>query len=334
LTFFDLEGKPLNEMRAPGLLFATPTSIHISEKNAKGWEQTPVVYHSTEDGGAILMYLDGKVTTLVSNANIFQLMGIPGSPILAYTTVEWQQNELVSQLFIDNIATLPAAGPVLKRADPEGWFVRPLAIRVVGDRPEGIWFTLSAWGIGGDIVFEPRKEFSYFDLATKETVNFFGTTISPWALSLDQTWTAYTSDWAGPMTIVHDMDNEQTIAFPLAAGSDRGAGNAVFSPDNRYIAWMEGSGYQMAEQPNLHLTIRIASTSGEISVELPDTVLSSVIGGKESQWIEPVGWLDERTLIIGVYYDNWEQSALVRISYDGSRMEFLAPGSFVSLLYP
>lgn len=52
---------------------------------------------------------------------------------------------------------------------------------------------------------------------------------------------------------IRNISTGENISYPLLAAVDqRGAGEASFSPNNQYLAWMEANGWQMAEAPNFH----------------------------------------------------------------------------------
>ena len=90
----------------------------------------------------------------------------------------------------------------------------------------------------------------------------------------------------------------------------------------------------MSETPNFRATIRIATTSGTITAQIPDTALSALIGNPASIWVEPVGWLDNGTLLIEARGDEWEQATLLRVNPDGSGLAILVPGGFMGFIYP
>lgn len=335
LTFFDVDGKPITEMRAPGLFGSSPRFVHVAGRLSNGVNQIPLIYYSTEHDGSIQMNINEDITTLVINPNITLLLGAPGLTITTYTTHEWRGNTLVSELYLGDIQTLPTAEPIMVRSDPESWAIRPLALHIDGDTPMGVWYTLTPWGIGGDIVFEPRRSLYYLDLSTGDENEYLEPFANPSSFAPDLSWFAYTEGQeAAPLIIVPEQDKQLSITFPLGPESNRGAGNAVFSPDNQYVAWMEGSGYRMAEQPDFHITIRIASTSGKIVTEFPEGALAGAIGTQYIQWVEPVGWLDGHTLLIQVQFDTWSQSAIVSLDLDGNDPSYLAPGMFAGFLYP
>jgi hypothetical protein len=93
-----------------------------------------------------------------------------------------------------------------------------------------------------------------------------------------------------------------------------------------------------ADPSTFRATVRIASTSGELvadipATEIPDWTLSG-IAGTDDMWLVPVGWLDEKTVLLQVVFHSPERSALLRANYDGTGLEYLAPGILAGLLYP
>jgi hypothetical protein len=197
-----------------------------------------------------------------------------------------------------------------------------------------LYYTTIPYGIGGDIVFEPRRSLSYLDLTTYQSWELLGIGSSPSAFSPDLSWLAFTPVHVGPMSIAPISDLNNSITMPLLPDSDRGAGGAVFSPDNQYVAWKEGSGWMMSETPNFHATIRIATISGAITAQIPDSAIAALVGNPSSIWVEPVGWLDAGTLLLEVRGDDWGNASLLRVSPDGSGLAFLVSGGFMGFVYP
>jgi hypothetical protein len=133
---------------------------------------------------------------------------------------------------------------------------------------------------------------------------------------------------------VHNFDFSTAITFPLRPDSDRGSGNAVFSPDNHYVAWKEASGSIAAQPSTFHETIRIATVDGNILTEIPDSSLINISGFQDIGWVVPLGWLDEQTLALEVRGFSSAGACILSVKFDGSGLTFIAPGSFVGFLYP
>ena len=222
---------------------------------------------------------------------------------------------------------------MLSIVDPEGYALKALSVGASEDgQPTGVWYTVVALGIGGDVVFEPRKGLKYLDLATGEITTVIDRMGNPSNLSFDQSWVAYSS-LGGPL-MIGNLQTFESLTIPLLPDSDRGAGNAAFSPDDLYVAWMEGSGWRMTDTPNYHATIRIAALDGTVVANIPQSAFEGVAGPEAILWLEPAGWLNEQTLIVQVRLGEWNHAALIRVTYDGSQIAFLAPGAFVGFLYP
>jgi hypothetical protein len=333
ILVYDLNNQMVSQLSAPGLYGDNPSYAHLSGRLSNGAQDFSAIFFSWESFSLSLSDLNG-VTPLLNTQNFYMLAGIPSQPYIAFVNLEYADAGLLSYLTIGDPANLPNAPAVMTVLDTDGYAVRPLAFADDQGQPLGVYYTSVPYGIGGDIVFEPRRSLRYLDLSTNQSRDILGIGSSPAGLSPDLTWLAYTALFNGPLTISPISDLSNPITLPLLPGSDRGAGSAVFSPDNQYIAWKEGSGWMMSETPNFQATIRIATTSGAITAQIPDSTLIPLIGNPTTIWIEPVGWLDNGTLLIEVRGDDWEQASLFRVNPDGSGLASLVPGSFMGFIYP
>ena len=335
LTFFDLQGRPITELRTPGLMNASPQTVHIAGNLPSGPIYVPLVFHSFDSGGTIMQNVNDQIVTMVTEPFFTSLVGVPGEPIVAYSTAEFQTDHMHAQIFVSPLDTLSNAAPALVVDDPEGWAIKPLAIRVEGGLPTGVWYTRFPYGIGGDIVFEPRRGLYYRDINTGVSTELLGGVSNPSSLSADHTWLAYSvaEGSTGPLTI-RNLTSGATVTVPLLASSDRGAGDAVFSPGNLYVAWLEGGGWTMVEPPTYQATLRVAAMDGRLILDLPASTMAAASGFTPVRWAEPVGWLDDQTLLIQVRAQNWDQSAVIRANISDGSLSYMAPGAFVGLLYP
>ncbi|MBT3713388.1 MAG: hypothetical protein HOG15_08570, partial [Anaerolineae bacterium] len=223
--------------------------------------------------------------------------------------------------------------------DPQGWALVALAVDVEGGLPVGVWYSKRPWGIGGDIVFDPRRTLSYFDLKTGISSQFLGTEANPSAISADRKWLAYTNDSSvgsasGPMAI-RNVETGANLSYPLQNAIDqRGAGEASFSPNNQYLAWMEGSGWQMAETPNFHSVVRVGNMNGNIIAEYADTIFLATSGLGTVQRVEPVGWFDDNTLIVMARGEHWDDAVLISVDIAAQTSRLIAQGIFAGFAYP
>ncbi len=337
LSLFDRDGYTLAQVNTPGLSYANENNVHITKRFSQSDTTFPVLYFSFEQNNSLLFSDNGQISTLLASPNFSGLIGAAGEPIIAYASAEYLNDSLASNLYVGTTQSLPTATSVLSENDTEGWGLIALAVDVEANQPTGIWYSKRPWGIGGDIVFEPRRTLHYLALGSGQSTQILGVDANPSAISANRDWVAYTDDTvAGVGTmIIRNLKTGENLSYPLQAAIDqRGAGVATFSPSNQYLAWMEGSGWQMAEKPTFRSVIRIGDLNGNVITEFPDTALISSSGMNTVQRAEPVGWLDENTLIIMARGEHWDEAVLLKIDIPSRTPSFLAKGVFVGFVYP
>ena len=333
ILVYDLGNQVIAQLGAPGLYGDNPSYAHLAGHLSNGAAELSVAFFSWE-AKALLQTDQGGVSTLREVQEFYMLAGIPSTPFIAFTELEYADAGLRSMLSVGelgNIATAPAIATVV---DSGSYAMRPLAIAHDQGQARGVYFTMIPYGIGGDIVFEPRQNLKYLDLTSYLSSELLDISTSPSGFSPDMTWLAFTPLHSGSMRLAPLANLASAITLPLLPDSDRGAGEAVFSPDNQYIAWKEGSGWMMSETPNFHATIRIATTSGGITAQIPDSAIAALIGNPSVVWVQPVGWLDNTTLLLEARGDEWNQASLLRVNPDGSGLAYLVPGGFMGFVYP
>lgn len=339
VTFYDLSGMPLGTAQTPGMSSGPATYLHIAGGFAGNPQEVPVVYLSYENTGEIRQALNGQVTTLVPGGNVSYLCGAPGQNALVYSTVTWGGEALNSHFYVRS-AYGGGASWIWERVDPESWAIAPLAAQAENHELHTIFYTLEPYGIGGDIVFPPRKGLFQLNLENAENILHLTEDFNPIGLSPDNTYVAYTevNNNLGAQTdariTLYNLASSLMASVDLAPGSDRGGGYAVFSPDNMYVAWMEGSGWMMAETPTFHTRVRMADINGRVTADLPDDSFAAAASDPTVRWAVPVGWLDGENLLVEVHGDNWHEPALVAVRYDGSDLRYLVSGKFSGFLYP
>lgn len=336
VTFFGPDGSARGVFQSPGF---SGGRVYVAG-GVSNAINVPVIYYSFENSAEIRQNLNGNISTLVSNAELTYLHGAPGQQAFTYVTISWVNDQLVSRIFARNIQG-GGASWAYERSDPQIFATIPLAVQAANNEPQGVWYSLMPYGIGGDIVFPPHKGLYYLDLMTGGTENLYlADSFNPVGLSPDLNWVAYAPGDNGfvqgenPRLTLYNLYTTVGIDIPINPASDRGAGYAVFSPDNKFVAWMEGSGWMMAETPNFHSKVVIADINGNIMAELNDNILAGLSGDPSATWVQPVGWLDLETLIVDVRGDDWANTSLVRVRFDGSNIAYLAPGRFVGFTYP
>lgn len=339
LSLFDRDGYTLVQVNVAGLSYADESNVHIAGTFPQGSASLPLVYFSFEQNSSLLLNKNGQISTLVSVPDFSGLAGVQGKAILAYTRVEYAGENLISYLYVGTLQTLPMAAPVFTDNNPQGWGLVALAVDVDEKQPIGVWYSKRPWGIGGDIVFDPRRTLSYLDLRTGVSSQLLGAEANPSAISADRKWLAYTNDSSvgtgvGTMAI-RNIETGENLSYPLQNAVDqRGAGRASFSPNNQYLAWMEGSGWQMAETPSFHSTVRVGNLNGNVIAEFADTFFLTVSGLGSVQRVEPVGWFDNNTLVIMARGEHWNDAVLIMVDIPSQTSRLLARGAFVGFVYP
>jgi len=339
VTFYDLTGNPVGTINTPGMMTGPSNYMHISGAYTGNPQEVPIVFITPGNQGGVQQILNGETTTVVPMADVQHLRGVPGQDAYVYATVVWNGEALVSR-FYPQSAHGGAGTWFWERIDPESWAIVPLSVEGENHELKKVFYTLEPWGIGGDIVYPPRKGLYEMDLDTRENVVHLTEVYKPIGVSPNNEVIAYTESNnripAGehPTITIYNLVTGLMVPIDLAPESNRGGGYAVFSPDNQYVAWMEASGWSMAETPNFRSRVRIADTEGTVLSDKPDIDFAYVTGDPSARWTIPVGWLDGEYLLVEVRGDNWNEPALVKMRFDGTDMSLVASGQFLSFLYP
>jgi hypothetical protein len=337
LTFYDINGAQVSQIELPQLAFPDRNRIHIAGSMPASGQSVPLLYFSF-DNEESLHFRDGngQIFALLNGTSFLGLTGVPGQPVVAFSQMEYLDTALRSKLYAGSIQTLSSAAPVSVIDDSESWAIKPILIEAENDTPTKVWYTRTAYGIGGDIVFEPRKGLFVLDLATGQANTILDDNVSPWAISADRNWVAYSSGALPPNSMC--VKNQQTGAeacFPaLPASEPRGAGDAFLAPDAQHVAWMEGNGWLMAEVPSFTATVRVGQNNGAVVADLPMGNFEGAAGIGPISQAEPVAWLDNQAVIIQVRGQEWDKVTLLRYNVLNREISYLAPGEFVGLLYP
>ena len=316
VTYYDLQGQLIGTMHVSNLTTVgyQQAAIAGSLTYSPGPLLPPLVYFATENGGELWLNTSNNTSLVKAAPNPFNIIGVPGKSPIAYVRLEYLDAGLRSLLFIGDVETLPTTQPILENINTDSYAIKPLAISITEDQPVGIWYTMVPYGIGGDIVFEPRSTLNYLNVSDYQIKSYLNMTDSPAGISDDQTWLAYTPVGNnGPLSIVNNFEFSTAITFPLRTDSDRGSGDAVFSPNNHYVAWKEASGTIVDQPPTFHETIRIATVDGSILTEISDSSLLEVSGFSEIGRVIPLGWMDTQTLALEINESSGGNAAILSI---------------------
>ncbi len=346
LAFYAPDGSMLGEMSA---LYADKLHVAGAYQGALNF---PLVFHSVDPDSraqAVKVNKDGQVADLLSlgeSVMVSNLVGVPGDPTISFTTFQPVNSSLQTQFFFGSVDSMPAV-PVFTLESAESRYWKVVAIQANNGASPGIWFTREPWGIGGDIVFAYQEGLSYLEIVSGQVKEALSTDVTFSGLSPDQTWVAYTvRKNAGSEFFIRNLAGGEPILIPTLPESDRGAGDGIFSPSNKYIVWREAQGSLM--DGTFHETIRVATLDGQTVNNFADTMFYDVLQPQavqiskiplpqfgEGTQVSPAGWLDDETFLVQA--DSPEKphdGALVKVNALTGEMTFFAYGDFAGWFYP
>lgn len=338
LKIFNTEGQVTSEYKISGLGSLDPEYIHLAGKLSGDGTSLQVVFHGWDPDQALMVSTQNNVSTLFKTSSFLALAGAPGQSALAFSEILIEDNAPHSYLYAGNLDTLGTAVPFYDIIDePTQMALSPVGVEAVNNNPQGVWYTKKGWGIGGaDLIFPITRGLYYYDLQSGNDREYIDPQRSFQGISPDHSMAgsiAFDFEGDRSMTITA-LENGQNINYPLKSSSDRGAGFAVFSPDNKYAAWLEGSGSFMDVPESFQAVVRVGDlASGSVVVEIEDKTISQSLGGSPVSFIKPVGWLDNQSLLIEVRGENWGDVSLVRLNLDGRTLAFFCEGNFLGFAY-
>ncbi|MDP2965846.1 MAG: hypothetical protein Q8N39_07400 [Pelolinea sp.] len=339
LACFNVYGQPLATLQVPGIGSSDPQGMHIAGALTTGAAIPPVVYRSWEPEQALLISANGKTTTLRKTNAFLALAGVAGQPVLAFTEVAYDGNAPHSYIYAGTLDTLGSTAAFYDLKDDQtGMALMPVAVEAVGEQAQKVWYTYTAWGIGGaDLVYPINRGLYVFDLATGQNMQALDTERNFQGISPDNTLVGSISfDFKGDHSMrMTNLVTGQMVNFPLNPSSDRGAGYAVFLIDGKYAAWLEASGSMIAKLPNFQARIRVGDiATGEVVYEVDSTMAAQSLGWERASFMKPVGWLDAQTLVIEARGSDWDTASLVKYELASGSLTILCQGSFAGFAYP
>lgn len=339
LACFDINGQPFASLQVPGIGSLDPQGMHIAGSLTTGAAAPPVVYRSWEPEQALLVSATGNPTTLRKTNSFLALAGAAGQPVLAFSEVVYDGIAPHSYLYTGTLETLGSAVTFYDlKDDLTGMALMPVAVETGGGQAQKVWYTYTAWGIGGaDLVYPINRGLYVFDLATGQNLQALDAERNFQGLSPDNSLAGSISfDFKGDHSLrVTNLVTGQMINFPLNPSSDRGAGYAVFSIDGKYAAWLEASGSMIAEPPNFQTRVRVGEiATGAVVHEVDTDLIAQTLSWEWVSFMKPVGWLDVQNLIIEARGSDWETASLVKYNLESGSLTDLCQGSFAGFAYP
>lgn len=338
LMYYDSNGQFVSEFNTPGIMSADPTNVHMAGSMSNDESTAPLVYHSWEPAQALTVNDNGTIITLRNSTAFLAMAGAAGQSALVFSEVLIEDNIPHSYLYAGNLDNIGSASAFYDMKDEHFQMaLSPVSLKAVAGNPQGVWYTQTAWGIGGpDLIYPITRGLYYFDLTNDENLQYLDVERNFQGISPDmQLAGSIEFDAEGDHSMaITNLNTDQVIQFPLKSSSDRGAGYAVFSPGNQYAAWLEASGSFVTDPVSFQAVVRIGNlTSGNVDYEVKDTIIAQAIGINSVSFIKPVGWLDSQSLLIEMRGDDWGQVSLVRYNLGDNSLSTFCEGSFAGFTH-
>jgi hypothetical protein len=333
--FYNVDGSMLGKMSAP-----YADKLHAAG-SYQGSLNFPLVFHSFDTASRVQSFKinnDGQVTDLLildERSILSNLVGVPREPIILYALFQPLDAALQTQFFLGTVDALPSVTPVLTLENSESRYWKPVAIRMKDGAPTGIWFTREPWGIGGEIVFRYQEGLSYLDLASGTIYEVLNENTTFSSLSQDQTWIAFSARGeTGLDLFIHNLYIlGEPVDIPSLPESDRGAGDGIFSPSNKYIAWREAQG--SLSDGSFRQTIRIATLDGQVIGNFKDEAFYTIAELSAGTEIKPVGWLNDEILLVQVIaVEKPHDGTVIKLNITTGELTLFAQGFFAGWFYP
>jgi len=303
LTYVDASGQIVGDISTPGIVAAEIDDAALGGRVVSGETFTELVYRAWTPEQALMVNINGKISTLRSSNTFLALAASPDGA-LAFAEVRMtSDNYPHGYLYAGTIETIANTGSFYDLVDaPNYMVITPVAVESTAGEPQGVFYTKAAWGIGGP------------DMSMSGYVDY---------------------DLNGNRSMtVRSIQNGTDINFPLDPKSDRGAGFAVFSPDNGHTAWLEAAGSMISDPYDFQPFVRIGEiSSGEVVHVIDDAMARDALNAPLVTFMRPAGWLTNDTLLVEVRGENWSDASLLSYNISTGDLSVFTSGSFVGFAY-
>ncbi len=348
ISFYDAEGNLLGEKQTPGLPNMDSDRVHVAGGITNGLSGVPLVYFGRESNGVLKANINSEIFQLDTTGLLIVLTGAEGHfTYIVYSSAEYTDEGTKSTLKAGEMGLLPKETPQLTRVEDDGLVYYPLAVNVVNEQVQGVWYSLAMYGIGG-VIFAPNNGLYYYDISQNQVTEYLDEDSRLKGISPDQSLVAFrhiSGGIPGAGFIVKDMTDCDERVIPYHESSIFGGGFAVFSPNNQYLAWIEAGGDSPDPMaPEIRLRIVKLDQNQTSLIDADISTLISMAGGEIPSFIKPMGWLSNHILLLQIHIHDYDHPLLVAYAPDpvfpmdpalGSNQSILlAEGIFAGFLYP
>jgi len=339
LTFVDENGIFMRKIETPGIIAIDPEDVAITGPIVPDGPFPPVVYHQWTPNQALMVNDKGDISTARASDTFLALAGAPGQDAIAFSEIMLNnENNPHGFLYAAKTDDLGSAAAFFDLVDqPFYWALKPVSVETLSGKTQGVWYAKTAWGIGGvDLIFPINRGLYYFDLTNGDNKLVLDDEhslqgISP---SLNFAASVQAGNIESAALSITKLSNGQSTQYPLDPDTDRGAGWAVFSPDDGYVAWLEASGSMVSDPYDFQSRVRVGdAAAGGVIQSVDDLTVKQVIGSSKVTMLRPAGWLDNKTLLIEARGEDWEDVSLLRFEVTSGTLSEFCEGSFLSFGY-
>jgi hypothetical protein len=346
INIIDFQGNALGSKTLTGLSWQDPDQIHFAAGLSGGIPSIPVPFHSLANGDTLKLEQNGIVSQLAQTADMLVIAGENGGGYIAYSQYTSVPTGWSSTLYATPYGDAAAAQVRITRSEGDGFVLWPLAVHTANGQAQGVWYTVSMYGIG-NIIFHPYRDLFYLNLSNNQVTSYLGSNTVLAGFSPDQTWVAHGQDpgsspgQAQSSLILKNLVTCQEVTLNFHATSNLGGGWVFFAPDNQMVVWLEASGNNPMEAD---LRLRVARIDGTIVVDAPISSLTGLAGGEIPNWITPRGWADNHLVILEVYLSGgtsplvviWapDQTQPLNPALGANQSVLLGDGNYMGFLYP
>jgi hypothetical protein len=338
LKFYDSTGKFIADINTPGIGDPDPQTVTTAGKVSANNDIPPVVFLHWNTETALQVNSSNSIWTLRNTNSFLALTGAPNQDALAFSELVIENNTLHSYLYAGKMNNLGNVNSFYDWSDETtNSIIMPVAVEAANGKIQGVWFTKTAWGIGGaNIIFPMNSGLSLIKPNTNEIQQYLDTQRNFQGISPDHQIAGSTAmDFNGDHSMtINKFSSNQTIHFQLKPTSDRGAGFVVFAPDNQYAAWLEARGYFSSDPPDFQATVRIGDILSKTTPrEISASSIMQILDGVDVVFIKPVGWLDDQSLLIEAWSQDWQQVFLIRANITDGHLSQFSKGKFIGFVY-
>lgn len=332
LALFDREGQILHIMDKMGIdpIGFNPDAYEVIGPVSPVDQTVPLALLSYSNFGQIQIWEHQQYTKKIPASDIISLKSAPGQPVIAYSAFHPSAAETArSEAFLFSVNDPPAdPSPLIQAALTGSYALYPVAVHAHSGTPVGVWLTQQINGIGG-WNFDVNRGLVYVDADSGNSIQALSEEQTFKGLSPDYRYAAYT---AGGKLFLRNLFFQEEVSLPTLPGSSNGVGYLTFSPDNRLATWAETTGDPTLTPSTLRFWLRVGSTSGEMRFSLESTTFAEA-ASFQPDWIQPLGWLDDGTLLIQAREDTSRKSVLLRFDVASGQATFFADGRFTGWVY-